>query len=251
MSETVPATTNAIVKLSDKAGVDPRYPLALYSAVTGAFTGGIGWGVGAAISGALTSGATSLAMDTGTGRHITQKVAKEFFMDVVGMSPQAAYTAASITVSTGISAALQATSAAARYAYNKAVKYDATWKKGGQAVFKKPGDLPVNGANNIGVQGGPPQPNSIWHEGGIVSRWANEIPGINAVSGMHDIFQVNLNALGGTTAGWTLNVPGMPVAAAITYTALAVDQKAMPAVYAVGAARGFQQYEQFNDGDLP
>ncbi len=56
-----------------------------------------------------------------------------------------------------------------------------------------------------------------------------------------------LRSLGGTTAGWALNVPGMPVAAAITYSALAIDQKAMPAIYAVDAARGFQQQELFND----
>lgn len=107
MSETIPATTNAIVKLSDKAGIDPRYPLALYSAVVGAATGGIGWGVGAAVSGAVTSFGTSLAMASGEGRQITRKVAKEFFMDVVGMSPRSAYTAASITISTAIAAGIQ------------------------------------------------------------------------------------------------------------------------------------------------
>ena len=113
MSETIPATTNAIVKLSNSAGIDPRYSLALYSAVTGAFTGGIGWGVSAAISGALASGATSLAMETGTGRQITRKVAKEFFVDIVGMSPRSAYTAASIAVSTAVAAGIRLLSSAA------------------------------------------------------------------------------------------------------------------------------------------
>lgn len=64
-SETIPQTTKAIASLSEKAGIDPRYPLALYSATLGAFTGGIGWGAGAALSGAVTSFATSLAMDSG------------------------------------------------------------------------------------------------------------------------------------------------------------------------------------------
>ncbi len=113
MSETVPLTTQAIVSLSEQAGIDPRYPLALYSAAIGAATGGIGWGVGAAISGAATSFGTSLAMDTGTGRQITRKVAEEFFMDVVGMSPRAAYTAAAITVSTAIAAGIQLLGSAA------------------------------------------------------------------------------------------------------------------------------------------
>lgn len=110
---TIRLTTEAIVSLSDKAGIDPRYTLALYSAVLGAVTGGIGWGLGAAMSGGLTAFGTSLAMASGEGRQITRKVAKEFFVDVVGMSPRSAYTAASITVSTAIAAGIQMLGSAA------------------------------------------------------------------------------------------------------------------------------------------
>jgi RHS repeat-associated protein len=102
-SEIIPATTKAIVKLSDKAGIDARYPLALYAGITAALSGGIGSGVSMAIyQGSLAYG-SSLALASGEGRQITQKVAKEFFMDVVGMSPRSAYAAANFTISTGIS----------------------------------------------------------------------------------------------------------------------------------------------------
>lgn len=49
----------------------------------------------------------------------------------------------------------------------------------------------------------------------------NAIPGINAVSGMHDVFQVRLDQFGGSFARNVLNVPGMPLAAGLTYGALA------------------------------
>lgn len=227
MSETIPATTKAIVSLSEKAGVDPRYGLALYSAVTGAFTGGIGWGVGAVISGALTSGATSLAMDTGTGRHITQKVAKEFFMDVVGMSPQAAYTAASITVSTGVSIAISLGAQTAQAAYKKFVGYDVTWEKGGAAVPKKPFDAPRLQNNNVGVASKNFNPNSPWDqlvkEGGIMSRTVNKVAGMNAFAGLHDQLMLRVGMASGPVNGLTvgaLNFPTMPPAAAMTYGAL-------------------------------
>ena len=58
--------------------------------------------------------------------------------------------------------------------------------------------------------------NGLFNEGGVVSRMANHIPGVNAVAGLHDVFQINLN-------GWSrnaLNVPGMFVAAPITGAAL-------------------------------
>jgi hypothetical protein len=47
----------------------------------------------------------------------------------------------------------------------------------------------------------------------------NQIPGVNATSGLHDIFQ---NALGSENSipRIAFNVPGMPIAAAITYPAL-------------------------------
>ena len=52
----------------------------------------------------------------------------------------------------------------------------------------------------------------------------NRIPGMNAIAGMHDVFQVRLDQFGGSHFGSILrgglNIPGMPVAAALTYPAL-------------------------------
>lgn len=72
---------------------------------------------------------------------------------------------------------------------------------------------------NIGTAG-PVDPNSWWGEGGIVSRLANNIPGVNAVSGLHDVFQIRLDEMGGNIARNALNVPGMLPAAGVTYAAL-------------------------------
>ena len=68
-------------------------------------------------------------------------------------------------------------------------------------------------ANNIGTQGGPP---SFWSEGGPLSESLNKFGGINAVAGLHDVFQINLKG----NLRDILNVPGMPIAAAITYLSL-------------------------------
>jgi len=53
-----------------------------------------------------------------------------------------------------------------------------------------------------------------FEEGGPVSRFANQILGVNAVAGMHDVFQVSM---GNSLAGDVFNVPRMAVAAAMTY----------------------------------
>lgn len=98
--------------------------------------------------------------------------------------------------------------------YKKVVRYGLDAGPGGAAVEKGELQMPVQGANNIGMQGDTVDPNSLWGEGGYVSRIANQIPGINAVAGMHDVFQVSMG-----TSIWrdVLNVPGMFVAAAATY----------------------------------
>lgn len=64
-------------------------------------------------------------------------------------------------------------------------------------------------------------------EGGIISRALNVVPGINAVAGMHDVFQAGWSALDGIYKGGIqlresplLNVAGIPVAGAMTYPAL-------------------------------
>ena len=43
---------------------------------------------------------------------------------------------------------------------------------------------------------------------------------MNAIAGLHDVFQVRLDQFGGSMLRGGLNIPGMPVAAALTYPAL-------------------------------
>jgi len=103
--------------------------------------------------------------------------------------------------------------------YNGVVQFDSSWDKGGEAVNKLDTSMPVQGANNIGTAGRV-DPTSWFGEGGIVSRIANNIPGVNAVAGMHDVFQVRLQEWGGVIARNTVNIPGMIPAAALTYSSL-------------------------------
>ena len=113
-----------------------------------------------------------------------------------------------------------AISSGLRYAYNAAVKYDLDIGPGRDAVDKKnPLAMPTKGANNIGTAG-EVNPMSWWGEGGIISSIANQIPSFNAVAGMHDVFQVRLQEYAGVWARNAFNVPGMPLAAAITWGGL-------------------------------
>jgi hypothetical protein len=106
--------------------------------------------------------------------------------------------------------------------YKKTVGYELDMGPGGAAVEKGPTGLPVEGANNVGTQ-------DVWEfddngqrivgsfeEGGSLSNTLNQVPGINAVAGAHDVMQVSL---GTGLARDVLNVPGMIPAAAFTYTA--------------------------------
>ncbi len=99
--------------------------------------------------------------------------------------------------------------------YQRKVGYDIDMGPGGDAVGKGETQMPVEGANNIGTQHAEVDPTCTFCEGGPVSRFTNQIPGINAVAGMHDVLQVSM----GTTV-WrdVLNVPGMGVAAGVTYS---------------------------------
>lgn len=114
-----------------------------------------------------------------------------------------------------------ALSATASELYKATVKYRIDPRPGGDAVTKGEFTSPVEGANNIGFQGdtvvdGLPKDASCgFCEGGTYSRMLNRVPGINAVAGLHDYFQINLGAMRNI-----LNVPGMPLAAAITYAGL-------------------------------
>ena len=134
--------------------------------------------------------------------------------------------------------AMAGLAASARYLYNSVVQYDIDPSAGGPASAKTINQRPVAGANNIGIQGKPPDPSWIdkdmflginWGEGGGVSRALNRIPGVNAVSGLHDIFQVEMdNVLFPGARDW-FNVPGMLPASVISYTAL-LDGPGMPAL---------------------
>jgi RHS repeat-associated protein len=114
--------------------------------------------------------------------------------------------------------------ASARYVYNHVVGYDATFASGEPAQAKGRFDLPHEGVNNIGPAVRVIDPDALWNEGGRASRLLNRIPGVNAVAGLHDVFQVGLDVAGGARYGGflrnALNFPGMPVAAAMTYPAL-------------------------------
>jgi len=94
--------------------------------------------------------------------------------------------------------------------------------------------LPNQYRNNIGFQGDPGNPNQWFkpdgsfdfREGGALSTTANKIPGINAVAGMHDVFQVTLGEIGDSARSY-LNIPGMLVAAPVTAAALLSDPNAL------------------------
>jgi len=53
------------------------------------------------------------------------------------------------------------------------------------------------------------------------------IPGVNAASEIHDVFQVRLGQYGGNFARNFFNVPGMIPAAGITYAGLMTDTSAI------------------------
>ena len=100
--------------------------------------------------------------------------------------------------------------------YKKIVGYELDMRSGGDAVPKDSLDMPVEGANNIGTQEEILDPSCFACEGGDLSKTLNQVPGINAVSGAHDVIQVSL---GNGLARDVLNVPGMIPTAAFTYTA--------------------------------
>ena len=85
--------------------------------------------------------------------------------------------------------------------------------------------MPTEGANNFGTQGARISEiaKAKWYsgiEGAPISRFANRIPGINAVAGLHDVFQINLGPSNGFWRN-VLNFPGMPVAEGITFAGMA------------------------------
>ena len=96
-------------------------------------------------------------------------------------------------------------------AYNEFVGYELDMRPGGAAVGKEATQMPVEGANNIGTQHESVDPGCLFCEGGRIYRALNKVLGINAVAGVHDVFQVKL---GVGLRREIFNIPGMPVAAA-------------------------------------
>lgn len=179
-------------------------------AVAGGITGGFKGAVMGAISGAafgignaVWSGVGNSFMQ-GTGRALTAGVIGGGTSEVLGGRFQDGFWFAF-----GASAASSI--------YQSVVRYRATWASGGDAVEKTRTSRPVEGANNWGGQGRPVSDPGFWAEGGSLSRFANRIPGMNAIAGMHDEF---VRHMGGSWRS-ILNVPTMPLAAGITAAALA------------------------------
>ena len=104
--------------------------------------------------------------------------------------------------------------------YKRTVGYDLDAGPGGASVEKGLRGMPIQGANNIGTQGrwvydsNGQREIGFFEEGGPVSNFANRILGVNAVAGMHDVQQVSM---GNSIWRDVLNVPGMAVAAGVTY----------------------------------
>ena len=76
-----------------------------------------------------------------------------------------------------------------------------------------------DGVNNIG-NAHLGQPETFFDEGSAATQFLNNIYGVNAVAGIHDQFQVQLESNFGKASRSIFNVPGMPMAAIITYPAL-------------------------------
>jgi RHS repeat-associated protein len=115
----------------------------------------------------------------------------------------------------------------AEYAYRAAVGYGTEWGPGGPAQPKESLARPIKGADNVGftLRNGIDDPaltssESVFGEGAPLMRLANHVPGINAVAGLHDIWQRQTAILGGDLLRNVLNVPGMAVAVGGTLPAL-------------------------------
>ncbi len=221
-----PAVGNFISHLGIAGGMGPpSLTMAKIGSITGAAVGGA---VGGAAASAITGG------DIGKGAAMGAFGGAAFgaagVYTKIGTLANVAASAAAGGVVSKVSggkfidgAFLSAMTAGARYLYNKVVHFDITWKKGGKAVPKSLGDYPVEGANNVGQYSRIIDPKSLWREGGRVSRFANQVPGINAVAGLHDVFQVSLSNWNGPIARSIFNIPGMPVAGAVTYAGALAD----------------------------
>lgn len=133
----------------------------------------------------------------------------------------------------GVTASLQGGSFADgfRYAASSGILSESYTKFVGYSVDASPGEgvaekgingRPLKGFINIGDQTGNVLKPCFSCEGGPLSTFANLIPGVNAVSGFHDNIVIGFKA-GSIMRDYIMNVPTMPLAAAVTYGALAND----------------------------
>jgi len=177
---------------------DGNFKDSLKAAAFGGLTGGISAGVGSMISSSFQVSSNGF-----------QKELVKFTSDRIGDGVSNAVLRKDFSRGFEISAL----SFAAATIYKNVVGYEVTIESGGEAVQKGFSSPPVKGANNIGTQGEALDSSGLFNEGGVVSRAVNKIAGINAIAGMHDVFQTSLPGVSRDI----LNIPGMPVAAVFTY----------------------------------
>jgi RHS repeat-associated protein len=226
-----------------------NYGREILATVAGFYTGGVAteWylasvpaatAVGAGTVGAIAGGATAGAIVTGDLRGAALGAVGGAGFGAVGAAYGNTWSLGRIAasgVAGGAAAkvgggefregfAFSGGAAAFGYAYDRAVNYSATWAAGGPAQGKQRFDMPIEGANNFAESRPVVDPATFTGEGGRLSRVMNRVPGMNAIAGLHDVFQVRLDQLGGDRFGsflrTTLIFPGMPVAAGLTYPAL-------------------------------
>ncbi|NKB16703.1 MAG: hypothetical protein HC774_07330 [Sphingomonadales bacterium] len=172
-------------------------------------TGSLKGAIGGGLSGGVFSG-----IDVGFGG---QYSAKRVLVDATAGGSLSALQGGEF----GKGFVLSGASAGSEYAYREIVKYGSEWRPGEGEAVKSEKSMPNQGKNNVGIFS--PDPAKIKYAltsakvNSPLSRFLNQIPGVNAVAGMHDVFQAQL------PDNWVrnaINIPRMPVAATMTYPAL-------------------------------
>ena len=199
-------------------------------AVVGTKVNGGSWsqafssGVKGAIAGAVTAGVGEYAKGLEAFQKImVQSGASGISSEIMGGSFKDGFKMGLVTAS-------------ARYLYKNTMGYKAPIKGAhklaneyGQYIEKNgvPNNLNINvfGTNTSQLTGN--FFSDFFKQGGALSRVAQYIPGANAVSRLHDHYQIWFDKLaGGVQNSWTrtiLNVPAMIPATVISYGALASD----------------------------
>jgi hypothetical protein len=182
--------------------------------MTGTLDGALKGAAYGAISGGISNGIGSYFSDWSIERVLAESGASGVMSEIMGGEFKDGFKVGLVTSS-------------ARYLYNETVKYGITWESGGDAISKYPDTYPAQNANNIGTANTNVDLNSWFGEGGKISKVLNQVPGLNATAGMHDVMQIGFDKITNASDGWlrTLgNIPAMAPAAAISYTALLSNQ---------------------------